>query len=184
MKLTAIVLLALTLMQPALGQQDETPDSPDNTTDAMTVDRLGELVRRIDEDAVQDGAAWVFEIVGLETILVHDAQADRMRIMIPVNNADDLPPEELLRLMQANFDSALDARYAVANDILWGVFIHPLSSLTEEEFFLGVGQTANIVVSFGQGYSSGMFIFGGGDSGEIERKRLLEELRSLQEEST
>ena len=103
--------------------------------------------------------------------------AIRMGELIPIEGTDNLSKDELLRLMQANFDSALDARYAIAQGQLWGAFIHPLSSLTDEEFLLEIGQTANVVASFGSGYSSGMFIFGGGDSGEIERKRFLEELR-------
>ncbi len=31
--------------------------------------------------------------------------------------------------MQANFDTALDARYAIAKGALWSTFIHPLSDL-------------------------------------------------------
>ena len=138
---------------------------------------MGELILRIDEDAVLDGSTWYFNIIGLDTVLVFDIGADRMRILIPIEGTEDLSKDELLRLMQANFDSALDARYAIAQGKLWGAFIHPLSSLTDEELLLGIGQTANVVASFGSSYSSGMFIFGGGDSGEIERKRFLEELR-------
>ncbi len=37
-----------------------------------------------------------------------------MRVLIPIEGTDDLLKDELLRLMQANFDSALDARYAIA----------------------------------------------------------------------
>lgn len=58
--------------------------------------------------------------------------------------------EELLRLLQANFDSALDARYAVARGILWAVYIHPLSALTDREFLPGLGQTVNIVRTYGR----------------------------------
>ena len=70
----------------------------------------------------------------------------------------------MLRIMQANFDSALDARYAIAQGKLWGTFIHPLSELSDLEFLIALGETANIVLSYGTSYSSGMFMFGGGDS--------------------
>jgi len=43
----------------------------------------------------------------------------------------------------------------------------------KEEFLVGLGQTANVVASYGTSYSSGLFIFGSGDSAEIERKRLI-----------
>ncbi len=174
-----VTLLSVSLSLQACAQMDEDglDDPYAHATQPMTAIRMGELILRIDENAIQDGASWYFNIIGLDAILVFDIDADRMRVLIPIEGTDDLSKDELLRLMQANFDSALDARYAIAQGQLWGAFIHPLSSLTAEDFLLGIGQTANVVASFGSSYSSGMFIFGGGDSGEIERKRFLEELR-------
>ncbi len=61
---------------------------------------------------------------------------------------------------------------------LWGAFIHPLNTLTADEFLIGLGETADVVVSYGTSYSSGLFIYGNGDSVEIERRRLIEELRT------
>ena len=182
MRTAAIVALALGAISACQAQENDDPTPFAGSGDEMTADRLGELVLRIDEDAQQNGPSWLFRVADLEAMLIYDTDADRMRVMIPINDANALPPDELVRLMQANFDSALDARYAIANEILWGVFIHPLSTLSDAEFLLGVGQTANVARSFGNGYSSGMFIFGGGDSGEIERKRLLEELEALKNE--
>jgi hypothetical protein len=81
----------------------------------MTAVRMGELILRIDENALQDGASWYFDVIGLDAILVFDIEADRMRVLIPIEGTEDLSKDELLRLMQANFDSALDARYAIAH---------------------------------------------------------------------
>lgn len=177
MSLVAVIGAMLSLQACAQSDSDPEEDLFAGATQVMTAARLGELVQKIDATAVHDGSLWVFDIIGLEAMLVYDIEADRMRVMIPIDGTDDLDKEELLRLMQANFDSALDARYAIANGHLWGTFIHPLSTLTDEEFILGIGQTANVVASFGSSYSSGMFIYGGGDSSEIERKKFLDELR-------
>ena len=166
-----LLIATLALVHCSYAQDEET-----DSYRPMTVERMAELIQRIDEEAVQDGNTWLFHVGTLETILVYDEGADRMRVMIPINEADALPPEELERLLQANFDSALDARYAIANGLLWGVFIHPLSSLTDEDFLLGIGQTANVVTSFGTSYSSGMFIYGGGDTESIEQQKLLDDL--------
>lgn len=154
-------------------------DAPDSTADsgAMTAERLGELIANVDDEAVLDVNRWYFNVAGLDAVVIYDVPADRMRIMIPVGAASELEADELLRLMQANFDSALDARYAIAQGMLWGTYIHPLSTLTDEEFLVGLGQTANVVLSFGTSYSSGMFMFNGGDSAEIEQQRLIEELK-------
>lgn len=144
---------------------------------SMTADRLAELILKVDEEAVLEGSTWLLQVADLQAIVVFDVAADRMRIVIPVGPTDMMEKEELTRIMQANFDSALDARYAIAQGTLWGTFIHPLSSLTDEEFLVGLGQTANVVKSYGTSYSSGLFIYGSGDSAAIEQQRLIDELK-------
>jgi len=57
---------------------------------------------------------------------------------------------------------------------------HPLNTLTADEFLVGLGETANVVLSYGSRYSSGLFTYGNGDSAEIERRRLIEELRKTE----
>lgn len=171
-----ILVVSLSFLAFAQTDKNESDDAYAYAVQPMTAIRMSELILRVDENAINDGSTWYFNIIGLDAVLVFDIEADRMRVLIPIENTGDLSKDELLRLMQANFDSALDARYAIAQGQLWGAYIHPLSTLTDEEFLLGIGQTANVVASFGSSYSSGMFVFGGGDSGEIERKRFLEEL--------
>ena len=154
---------------------DNDPDVIDDRP--MTAERLGELILSIDDEATLDGSSWFFKILDLEVVLIYDIGADRMRIVIPIEKTEELDDGELLRMMQANFDSALDARYAIARGLVWGTYIHPLSTLTAEEFLVGLGQTANVVLTFGSSYSSGMFMFNSGDSAEIEQQKLIEELR-------
>ncbi len=174
---TAVLVLGLTVCGNATAQDEDGSSAPlALNSNPMTAERLGELIRGIDEEAKSDGPVWAFHVAEFEAVVIYDVSADRMRIIIPIGPAEDIPKEELVRLMQANFDSALDARYAIANGKLWGTFIHPLSELSDEEFLVGLGQTANVVLTYGTTYSSGMFIFGGGDSAEMQRN-LIEELK-------
>ncbi len=145
----------------------------------MTAARLGELIQRIDGDAKRTGNTWEFGLESYLVAVIYDEAADRMRILIPIKSTEDMGQEELMRVMQANFDSALDARYAVAHKVLWGAFVHPLSALSDREFLTAVGETANIVATYGSSYSSGLLIFGGGDSADIQRRNLIERLREL-----
>lgn len=62
--------------------------------------------------------------------------------------------------MEANFHSALDARYAVSDGVLYSAFIHPLASLTERDLISGIGQTRQLALTFGRKYSSGALHFG------------------------
>ncbi len=81
-----------------------------------------------------------------------------------------------MRVMQANFDSALDARYAVARGVLWSTFIHPLGALEDAEVLSDLGQTVNLALSYGSTYPSGALTFSGGDNSEIERRELIDKL--------
>jgi len=72
----------------------------------------------------------------------------------------------MYRMLQANYDSALDARYATAQGLIWSVFVHPLSSLAEEFLASAIGQVHTAAETFGTTFSSGELIYGGGDSQE------------------
>ena len=120
--------------------------------------------------------------VDLNTQIITDPAADRMRIMIPIVMETSLGTERVKRIMQANFDSALDARYALAQGVLWATFIHPLSSLSDEEFLSGLSQTLNLVATYGSTYSSGLFVFGSGDSQGILEDLLEDYRRKLEPE--
>lgn len=147
----------------------------------MTLLRMAEIIRAIDPAAQPAGNAIQFTIEDIPIIVIADPVADRMRAMVPIRSADGLDTSELMRLMQANFDSALDARYAVAQGRLWGVFIHPLSSLEKDQLLSAFVQTINVARTYGQSYSGGATVFGGGDSNGIYQE-LLKELQELGEE--
>ncbi|MEL7259304.1 MAG: hypothetical protein AAFN80_15945, partial [Pseudomonadota bacterium] len=85
------------------------------------------------------------------------------------------------RMMQANFDSALDGRYAIANDMVWATYIHPLSALEKDQLISGLGQIINLSKSYGTLYSGGAMQFGGGDSGALQRELIDELLKKGQE---
>lgn len=116
-------------------------------------------------------------------MFVYDEEADRMRIMTPILQASFLNEEVQTRMLQANFDSVLDARYAIANGIVWATFIHPLSSLTEKEFLSGISQSVTAAETFGSTYTSGAVTFGGGDSNSIHQE-LLKKLEKARKELT
>lgn len=147
---------------------------------SMTLPRLVDIVTAIDPEVQVFGNAMEFTLEDVPVIVITDPRADRMRAMVPIRSADGLEAEELMRLMQANFDAALDARYAVAQGRLWGVFIHPLSPLERDQFLSALVQTINVARTYGDTYSGGALTFGGGDSGGIYQD-LLEELKKGQD---
>ena len=149
----------------------------------MTAADLKELILQFDEGATVNENNVVFKLTEREVMFVYDEEADRMRIMTPILQASFLNEEVQTRMLQANFDSVLDARYAIANGIVWATFIHPLSSLTEKEFLSGISQSVTAAETFGSTYTSGAVTFGGGDSNSIHQE-LLKKLEKARKELT
>ena len=174
----AALFLAGALMQapPDDAAPEPAPEAELGDPITAAAARLRAAVGRIDPDAdfFDNGAQ--FSVLDTQVTLVYDLNADRMRLVAPVADVSGLDEAALMRITQANFDSALDARYAAARGVLWSTFIHQLSSLTPDEFGSGLGQTVNLVQSYGTTYSSGAVVFGGGDSIE-EQQNLIEELQ-------
>lgn len=95
-------------------------------------------------------------------LVLTDERADRMRIMMPIRKFDPERLEDLqlaLIALQANYDRALDARYAVQDGVLWSAFIHPLSSLTAKDLASAVRQVQGLRDNTGTTYSSGELLF-------------------------
>ena len=173
--LAAAVVAAFAGMVSAGGAEEKDPAR--EAAAVMSPARMIEIVRRLDPEAQEQANTVRFKIAERAMILIYDEKSERMRIMSPISPESALDPSGLLRLMQANFDSALDARYAVAQSLVWALFVHPLVGLSDEEFISGIGQTANLAHSFGTTYSSSGMVFGGGDSGGLLEQELNEALK-------
>jgi len=101
----------------------------------------------------------LFRYQGLKMALISDEEHNRMRIIAPITRYSNLAPKIKDSLMQSNFHLALDARYAVSEDTLYAAFIHPLSTLAQEDLESALNQVYNLTSSFGKTYSSGQLDF-------------------------
>jgi len=162
--------------EPGAGQKAPPASQIERLPGDMTLARLFDLVRKIDPKAQIKGNVAQFTASGHSLILVGDEHAGRMRIMSPIARVDALDEAVLKRMLQADFDAALDARYAIGNGIVWSVFIHPLPPLGQAQFADAVKQVLVAAATFGSTYTSGALIYGGGDTNKEDRK-LLEKLK-------
>ncbi len=152
---------------------EEAPVTPPHAVPAgMDVERLDRLIRRVDDGAQRDGNAWQLDVDGTRAQVIADPKHDRMRVVVAIAAADALPAATMQRLLQANFDSALDSRYGIARGLLWATYIHPLSPLTSDQFLSGLAQTVLLARNYGTTFSSGALSFGGGDSQDLLRELL------------
>jgi hypothetical protein len=141
----------------------------------MTLDRMARIVQALDNDANVTPNGFEFAIDDVPVLIIADTTANRMRAMVPISSVEGMTPDEMERVLQANFDSALDARYAIAMGRLWGVFIHPFRELERDQLISGIAQTVNVAQTYGGLYTSGAAQFGAGDSSGLQAQ-LLEEL--------
>ncbi len=181
---TASALILSTILSPQAQSDDPAPDAnppeaapSENDEGSMTLDRMGEIIALLDPEVetLREGV-WRFTIEEKPVFVVTDKTNNRMRILVPVRSATDMTPEEVTRVLQANFDSALDSRYAIAKDVLWSAYIHPLRTLHDKQFIAGIGQTVNLAATYGTTFTSGLLTYGGGDSNEIIRRDLIDKL--------
>jgi len=128
----------------------------------MTNARLGTLIKELSHQVEGQSGYWQFTIQGRDILVITDERHNRMRIMTPIASQDQLDKDELVRLLSANYDRALDAKYALSQETLWSVFTHPLAELTDEQFIGCVGQVATLADNFGSSYASSALFFGGG----------------------
>ncbi len=168
------ILIAVLMMFAVQLAGAEEPTQQEPARQAMNNQRLQTILDRIAGEVGGRPGFWEFTVHGYKVSVITDERANRMRIIVPIVKAEDIGSEQMKRMMQANFDSALDARYSIARGVLWSAFIHPLSELSERQFIDGLAQTVNLAGTFGDSYSSGALIFGGGDSKQKQDKHYRE----------
>ena len=173
-----LVLIFLVCRTAVLAAEDTPPECACDQAAVMNNDRLETIIRKIDPNAEGRSGFWRFTVAERQLLVITDEGANRMRIISGIAEVKDIDGERMTRMMQANFDSALDARYAVAKGVLWSAFLHPLSTLDQRDFVSGIGQVVNLAATYGSTYSSGALTFGGGDS-EALIQELLERANSI-----
>jgi hypothetical protein len=130
----------------------------------MTQIRLETIIREVGSDVVGGSGALEFTFKSVRMACISDVEHDRMRLVAPICRLSELSPDQAARVLEANFHTALDARYASSQGVLYAAFIHPLSPLANEELRSAIRQVASLAQSFGTTYSSGELVFSPGQS--------------------
>lgn len=118
------------------------------------------------------GGSWRFVGFGQPVLVLASAEAGRMRIISPViaEGGGPVRPDEaaMRRVLEANFSSALDARYVLHRGELWAAYLHPLAGLDETQLRSGLQQVLNLGLTYGTTYTSSGLQFGGEEPAEAE----------------
>lgn len=125
----------------------------------MTTEQLGELLEKTVETLNGSPGQWQFEYNGVSMVVVTNNDHDRMRIVAPITPLATLTNEQREKMLFANFHTTLDARYAIGTfggqPAVVSMFVHPLSSISDEHFQSALDQVSQTTQTFGTTYSSG-----------------------------
>ncbi len=92
------------------------------------------LERLFDRDCIEHKPedTWQINNDNMTLLVILSADLSWLRLLTPiasVTEAQSLLPQ----LLENNFDATQEARYAIAQGVVWGVFHHPLASLIAED---------------------------------------------------
>ncbi len=127
----------------------------------MTLEKLGNIFENTTDSIVSQKSQWRFIIKEIPFIAIADSTHNRMRIISPIADSNRLTEELKTASLMANFHTALDVKYAISDNVLWSVFIHPLKQLTEDQVLDAISQVYYAHVNFGTTFSSTSLVFPG-----------------------
>jgi hypothetical protein len=125
----------------------------------MTTTAMGKLLDSYLTDLEGENGFWRGNRDEVPVFVFSDDEHDRMRLMAPIGVVEELDPELLHVLLQANYDRALDARYAMRNKELWAVVVHPLATLATDDLPSLFDQVVMLVKNTGTTFSSTELVF-------------------------
>lgn len=142
------LLLLTGTVNPAEDGQELRPEEP------MTNVKLERTLKIIQPDTSGGDGHWRMLLDGVPVLIFGDDSQNRVLAMAAVAELKNIDLQILVRMMEANLATALDARYAVFRGIVWSVFVHPLDSLRERDLSAGLHQIVTLVKTTGTTYSS------------------------------
>jgi len=104
----------------------------------MTIEDIANILKDLFGTQVQHAEAnWQVESPEFRLLVLLSDDHSWVRVMIPIVTANEAQPF-LEPLMAANFDDTQETRYALHQDVLWGVFQHSLAGLMAEDFTIAI----------------------------------------------
>lgn len=92
---------------------------------------------------VKEPDAWQVETPQLRLLVLLSSDRSWLRLLIPIAPAQEAQPL-FGQLLTANFDETQETRYALNQDVLWGVFQHKRETLAPEDFAAAVARLVSL----------------------------------------
>ena len=118
----------------------------------MTPEQVVTMLRARFENVntVQD--RWEVNVGRFRLIVMAHEDTDRLRVMVPIAAVDKHDNDAFKRLLEANFITTLDARYAIYSEVLWALFLGPLSATNDHVFDTACTEVLQLARNTGSSY--------------------------------
>lgn len=126
----------------------------------MTEERMVEIIEQYADASEINLGVLEFTYSDVSLALIFDSSANRMRIVAPIIEANELSQEMIMATLVSNYHLALDARYGITEGTMYAVYVHPLKELTRAQIESAIRQVASLHNTFGTNYTSGELLFG------------------------
>ncbi|MEM9850227.1 MAG: type III secretion system chaperone [Bacteroidota bacterium] len=144
------------------------------TAQNMTNKKMEKILEAEAEAMEGKQGLWTVTYGEIPLLIITDERANRMRIFTFVTDEKSIEGKHVKKMLQANFHSALDAKYAMQDGYVVSIFTHPLKELSEDQFIDAMKQVVTLAYTFGTTYTSTEWVFGGGmeeETKELPKKK-------------
>ena len=119
-----------------------------------------DLGSEVDKVVRPPNEMWQFHSGQFPVLIQTQEAANRMRIVVFIAEARKLDAEHLTTMLEANYRTAIDVRYAITDGHVVAAFIQPFQELPTAQFVMGLYQAIHCAETFGDSYSGGTIVFG------------------------
>lgn len=112
----------------------------------MKTEEIDQVLQELFGSAVQETTMGLWQVEApnnLRLLVLLSDDGSWLRILVPIAPGREAKPL-LEQLMEANFDNTQETRYALHQDVLWGVFHHNRESLTSKDFSAAIARLVSL----------------------------------------
>ena len=128
--------------------------------DKMNNKKIEKSLKKVTQEVDGESGNWQVLYKDFPLFILTDESSNRMRIFTPILEEVELKVVQMKRMLEANFHSALDAKYSLYEGFVIGIYTHPLQELDENQMVNAMQQVVNLSKNFGTSYTSTDVMFG------------------------
>jgi hypothetical protein len=107
----------------------------------MNPEEITDTLKELFGESVETPTAgsWQVETAQFRLLVLISDDGSWLRILLPIASSSEAQPF-FDKLLEANFDTTLETRYAIHQNVLWGVFQHNCATLAAADFSAAVAR--------------------------------------------